>query len=481
MGLAETRPAEAADDRTRLLEAARALVLRGDAKFSVAAVCAEAGVERVTFRAHFPGKTALMAALMQQDEPQSDLVPDLAAAIESAPAAPPDIPAEAAAQPDAWLERRLRVFERALTALEAKAETKARQLDLRVSQLEEQLAALGQPPRPAQPAPRRDPFADPVLEIPAEPMPEFRPAAPEPETAKQPDPGLVIPPLPVTAMSRAEMAEVLQSARDKARSAVVEEPPKKKSGNRLRWLTIGGLSLVALFICIGLTLGNTARATQAALGAEGSGVTARHVAAGGLARTVALADAGDPGAQAGLALAYLRGTGVTKDPGAAARWSAAAAQAGEPVAQYLLGAMYGQGDGVAADPVRAFAWFAQAASHGNLKAMHNLAIAYAQGQGAQKDEAKAAEWFARAAARGYVDSAFDLAVLYERGRGVKQDLAQALTWYDIAARQGDAPSRARADFLRGQLDPARVQLAVNAAQAFAPLAAPAAANTLPAF
>lgn len=468
MGHAEIRPVEGLDDRTRLLEAARALVLRGDGKFSVAALCAEAGVARTAFRENFAGKTALMAALMQQDAPK----PDLATAIEAAPVAAPEIPAPEPAMADAWLERRLRVFERALNALEAKAETKTRQLDLRVAQLEEKLAALGQP---LPVAPCREPFADPALDMPAEPLPE--PKATEAETGKPLDPELVIPPLPVPAISREAMAEVLQSARDKARTILVEEPPKKRVNLRLRWLAIGGLSLVALFICIGLTLGDPARATQSDL--MGSGESHRHVATGSLARTMALADSGDPQAQAKLALAYLRGDGVASDTAAAARWTMAAANAGEPVAEYLLGAMYGQGDGVKADPVRGVAWIAQAAGHGNLKAMHNLAIAYAQGRGTAQDLPLAAQWFTRAAERGYVDSEFDLAVLYERGQGVKQDPAQALKWYDIAAQRGDAPSRDRAQFLRGQMKPTDVQMAENEVRAFTPLAAPAAANALP--
>jgi AcrR family transcriptional regulator len=42
MGQSELR--QDYEGRTRLLEAARALMLRGEEKFSVAAVCAEAGV-----------------------------------------------------------------------------------------------------------------------------------------------------------------------------------------------------------------------------------------------------------------------------------------------------------------------------------------------------------------------------------------------------------------------------------------------------
>ena len=139
------------------------------------------------------------------------------------------------------------------------------------------------------------------------------------------------------------------------------------------------------------------------------------------------------------------------------------------MAQYLLGAL-------SDDKARSFRLFSQAAAQGNLKAMHNLAIAYAQGLGTTKDENKAAEWFARAAERGYVDSAFDLAVLYERGEGVQQDLKQALKWYAVAAFTGDSPSQARVDFLRTQLKPDDVKLAMNAAGSFAPLPKVDAAN-----
>jgi TPR repeat protein len=464
--------------RARLLDAARALMLRGEEKFSVAAVCAEAGVDRMEFRKHFSGRTALVEALAYQaPEPKQDL----AAAIESAPAAQPEIPAPVAAvsepaQTDAWLERRLRVFERALNALEARAETREREQARTIALLEEKLTSIGSPvPR------REEPVPESIIVAPIA-MPEApavsRPVAPDVE--KKPAPELMMPEvLQAPAISKEEMAEVLQNAREKARAAaaIVPEEKKKPDNRRLRWLAIGGLSLVALFLCIGLTLGNTASATQNET--MGTGTTQRRLTAGGLHRTIALADAGDARAQAQLAIAYVRGEGVDNDAIAAARWSAAAARAGQPVGQYLLGALYAHGDGVRADPARAFRYFTLAAAQGNLKAMHNLAIAYAQGTGTAKDEAKAAEWFTLAAQRGYIDSAFDLAVLYERGLGVKQDLQKALVWYAIAGLAGDEASKARVAFLRGQMKAPDAQHAALVAQEFTPLPPLAAANELP--
>jgi localization factor PodJL len=310
---------------------------------------------------------------------------------------------------------------------------------------------------------------------------ESEPAAQEmqDEAGMKPVPDLlVIPPAPVTVASKEEMADVLQTAREKARAAVETEAPPPPASSRTRWLAIGAITIVALFLCIGLSLGKNFLGNNANAQPKSDGVTQRHQAGSTLAKTTALADAGNPRAQARLALAYLRGQGSAGDANAALLWSMAAAKAGDPVAQYLLGALYQQGDHVKADPGQAFFWFTRAAEKGNLKAMHNLAIAYAHGQGTAKDEAKAAEWFTRAAERGYVDSAYDLAVLFERGIGVRQDLNQSLKWYAIAAQAGDAPSKERARFLRGEMKAADVKLADAAATNFAPLPALADANNL---
>jgi AcrR family transcriptional regulator len=486
------------DSRSRLLETAKAMVLRGDDAFSVASVCTEAGVELTAFRTHFSGKTALMAALMQAPatpETQTPVAvpePVSKVALESA-----------ISTPDAWLERRLRVFERALNALETKAESVAREQARAIAQLEERLKAGSTPNSAAAPVPeptlvalkpapvalkevvrRQDAAPAPQPVSAALPPPQELPQEPEvhcvtpvaeapPAEEMETAPWVVSTP-PAIAASKEEMAGVLQSAREKVR-IVVEPPPPPPNSARMRWLTIGGLGLVALLLCIGLWLGKNMADASAQ---QSDGVTHRRAASGKLAQTIALADAGNTRAQARLALAYLRGQGAAGDANVALLWTRSAARAGNPVAQYLMGVMYQQGDHVMTDPVAAFGWFSRAAEKGNLKAMHNLAIAYAQGLGPAKDEAKAAEWFTRAAERGYVDSAFDLAVLYERGAGVAQDLKQALKWYGVAAMAGDAPAKERVGFLRGQMKAADIKLADNAAMAFTPLPPLDEANSL---
>ncbi len=255
----------------------------------------------------------------------------------------------------------------------------------------------------------------------------------------------------------------------------------------MRLAVIAALAAAGLVLCFGLSLGRDAFKTDAftmgASAAGENGVTRRQTAQAPLARTTALADAGDAAAQARLAMVYLKGEGVSPDPAAALRWSRVAAEGGQPVAQYLMGSFYREGarlpgNRLPADPGAAFRWFEAAATKGNLKAMHNLAIAYAEGLGTERNDRQAAEWFTRAAERGYVDSAFDLAVLYERGLGVTQDLKQALTWYGIAARMGDAQAGARAGVLHGQLSARVAQEAETAARNFTPVQPLAEANRL---
>jgi len=511
----EQHKASETDAKSRLLEAARAFVLKGEQKFSISQLCAEADVPRETFRMHFSGKTQMMAALMADAQvpssptqqtvsdsfPAATLMPAAAAADEPAPeaaATPAAARPETAAPTDAWLERRLRVFERALTALETKADAREREQTRLIAELEEKLARMdpADEPAPVKPVPQASQTAAPrpapkiahveplenILAMPAAvESEEIEDIAPQ---AEEKNPALLeITHPPAVSLSREAIAEVVQLARGKARAATAAEPASEKNpASRKRLLAIAALAAAVLLLCVGLSLGKGVLANGASAATE-NGVTHRHAAQGPLARTTALADAGDAAAQAKLALVYLKGEGVAADPAAALRWSRAAAEGGQPVAQYLMGSFYREGAGLAgnrvpADASAAFRWFEAAANKGNLKAMHNLAIAYAEGRGAQKNERQAAEWFTRAAERGYVDSAFDLAVLYERGLGVTQDLKQALTWYGIAAKMGDAPAEERVSVLRGQISHEAAASAAAAAQNFTPVPPLVEANQL---
>ena len=111
-----------AEIRAALIAAARAQIGREDSShFNIRGLCEEAGISKSEFRRFFPGKEALIAAVLEDDVVQlhqiADAVAEPRASLAVANGAPVSAP-----QTDAWLERRLRVFERALSGLETRQE-----------------------------------------------------------------------------------------------------------------------------------------------------------------------------------------------------------------------------------------------------------------------------------------------------------------------------------------------------------------------
>jgi TPR repeat protein len=471
--------------RSALLAAARPLMAQ-NAKFTIKTLLTAAGISRARFRRCFAGKEELLQSLVQEDvrslsgmlesaqqmaQPAEITIRRAAAGGDAAPQSAP-LPAT-----DAWLERRLRVFERALQVLEKRQDKFEQEMTQRLALMAETLDGVCAAPAVPQPAHETVPQpqaldaglpSEPVCDHPENPtvmariaeIVDIEPAAAEPAHDKP--------------TSEQEITDFMAEARRVARNAHLAMPAPAVP--QTRWLAWSGVVLSFALACAGILFASGALShaqIKVPLQAD-SGTIHRHVAEKGIARVMALADSGDAAAQTALALAYLRGTGVGSDDAAARRWSMAAATQGQPVAQYLLGTLYAQhDDGEAAR------WFQAAALQGNLKAMHNLAIAYAEGLGVARDPAQAAQWFARAAQQGYRDSQFDLAVLYERGLGVPQSARIALKWYLVAGAQGDAPSAQRAQILRDQMDATLAGTAAQEAASFVPQPAGRFANDLP--
>jgi AcrR family transcriptional regulator len=444
--------------RAALIAAARARMGRDDASlFNIEDLCAEAGVSDADFRRCFAGREALIAAVQEQDAvPPAE--PRMASATENGArsTAPPP-------PPDAWLERRLRVFERALAALESRQEKSEQLLSRSVALLEEKIT---------HPPEKRDP---PMPALVAEAEKPRETPAPKSETVAavvRMAPLPVLEPDPQPAITPQEMEDLLANARRVAREAAVVAPlPKpKKIPPWIAWAVAG---CIIMIVVTALALSNVLGASALA-----DGVRHRQLQPRSLERVTALADSGDARSQTVLAMAYRDGKTVSSDHRAALRWGLAAAKQGDPMAQYLLGTFYQDGDGVAVDPHQAFSWFEAAALRGNIKAMHDLAIAYAEGRGTPQDPSRAAAWFNRAAEQGYLDSQFDLAVLFERGEGVRQNPVTALKWYLIAAKSGDKQARDRADQLAREMPGDDVARAQSLAARFAPANRDPVANNL---
>ena len=366
----------------RLIAAGRALLAQGDARFSLTKLCAEAGVTLDDFRASFASKAELLQQLMEP--------------------APVETPQPEPPQADPWLERRLRVFERALTALEEKTEKRDREYRQAIAVLEENLAALrgaetksdevgeSQPQEAA--APQEIPAAreETVQGAPKEaPAPE---ADEEAAIAPVPNPLALAPLEPMGPPARAD-SDFLEAGRRAAlaHARELERAPKQRpASNRL--LLAAALAVITLLFCAVLALGHSGLASAA----PAEGTMHRQAALTPLAVLAARADSGDAAAQRDLSFAYLRGAGVAKDPVAAARWAEAAAEQGDTEAEYLIGCLYRDGAGVTRDAARAFTWFTKGAAAGQIKAMHNLAIAYVEGQGHAKGRRRRARPGSRA-------------------------------------------------------------------------------------
>lgn len=274
----------------------------------------------------------------------------------------------------------------------------------------------------------------------------------------------------------------LTAARNAAKAAAtlsrIEEDEHSGSlTQRTKMLLIAGVALLAMIAGAVFVLHTLPAKPQAmqfaaispAMADVGTGTTRIHLSPAAVtSRVAALATRGNVKAEVLTGLNYLNGEGVAKSDVQAAIWLGRAANAGDAVAEYWLGTLYQAGRGVNNDQASAIHWLESAAMQGNRKAMHSLAMAYATGSGVTRDYAEAARWFSRAADLGLVNSEFNLAVLYERGDGLPQSLLDAYKWYAIAAAQGDSEAQSRVDALATQLSPDDLAAAKQSVATFKP-------------
>jgi TPR repeat protein len=190
--------------------------------------------------------------------------------------------------------------------------------------------------------------------------------------------------------------------------------------------------------------------------------------AGALSPAVAkVADAaavGDAESQYALAQMYNSGSGVPKDPAAAALWLQKAANQGHANAQFSLGTSYLLGDGVPKSAASAIEWLNKSAQQGNTLAQANLGAIYLNGDGVAQNFRVALAWFEKAAAQGLPLAQYSLGKMHQNGYGVRTDEAMAAQWYARAAAQDYAPARqALADLKRPAAPAPRSANAVAAA------------------
>src|SRR3546814_3142151 len=104
---------------------------------------------------------------------------------------------------------------------------------------------------------------------------------------------------------------------------------------------------------------------------------------------------------------------------AAARPDDRDAEAVDPAAREIdLAVRYMDGNGVPRDPVRAVALLRPHAEGGSPKAQLLLGLAYASGQGVDQDTGVAAGWYEKAAIQDQPEAQYLLGLALLRGRGL---------------------------------------------------------------
>lgn len=541
--------------RRSILDAARSIAAReGVEAFSLNTVAKESGLSITTIFAYYAAKNDVFNAIVAEDlvafarsinatymsSPDSYSQSGAEAATEAAqPAtvvqiiAPPQSESgnEAAKQAepprvDAWLERRLRVFEKSLGDIEGRLATAQRDSSAAKATVEESIKIFSArletsekrtadiskdlTTRMAASETRlRDTSADirarllnactridvleatarqtvsdgafamPAVEVPPDPV-EPQPAAAKPEE---------------NITSDSYIAAARKAAQTAATLANIEKPRKKAMtpinfGNRTVAIICAAIAVLfttgaAFAFAVGYRTGiSTPIRIIVPHGSAVAHRAANKVASAfpintPLDRLSSLANGGNPSAELLIGLKYYRGEGTAVNLPEAAKWIVRAANAGDAMAQFWMGEIYSRGDGVSSDTAQALHWYELAAGQGNRQAMHDVGMAYAQGLGTQKDYTQAAKWFEKAAEFGLVNSQFNLAVLYERGEGVPQNLEAAYRWYAVAAQNGDYESKTRVDALGTAMSAQDLARAKAEADAFKPTLVNRAANYAP--
>ncbi len=121
----------------------------------------------------------------------------------------------------------------------------------------------------------------------------------------------------------------------------------------------------------------------------------------------------------------------------AVTWYRKAAAQGEPNAMRNLAVCYLYGKGMPKEPSEAVNWFRKAADLGNEDAPEDLGDLYQDGIEVTKDEAAAAGWYRKGADRGDGHAMNSLAACYWNGQGIAKSPRDAITWWKKAADAGN--------------------------------------------
>ncbi|MFZ0692907.1 MAG: tetratricopeptide repeat protein, partial [Alphaproteobacteria bacterium] len=195
-----------------------------------------------------------------------------------------------------------------------------------------------------------------------------------------------------------------------------------------------------------------------------------------------LAARNDAGAEFGLGMMMLDGTGVKKNERHAVVWIQKAADHGLREAQFEIGVLYGIGRAVPQDYAEAEKWLKRSADKGDARAQSHLGYLYQKGLGVDQSDPEAFRLYHLAADQGLAEGQLNLGIMYATGTATLQDFVQAHMWFNLAAAQGDKAAAENRDQLARKMTKEQIEnaqtLAVNwqPKSAIAKSSAPKSAN-----
>ena len=137
-----------------------------------------------------------------------------------------------------------------------------------------------------------------------------------------------------------------------------------------------------------------------------------------------------------LALDYVMGNKVPRDPTYAARLFEEVASEGYPNGQFGLAELLVAGNGVSRDIPRAMELYRMSAAQDHPASMFRLA-SFLMEEGPDRDLDSAREYMIRCADAGMTMAYIVLGDIYFYGMGVEQDMQTAYGWYRRSAAEGD--------------------------------------------
>lgn len=532
--------------RSAMLEAARRLAVRGGvAELTLVAVAEEAGFAPPTVYGQFRNKDELLGAVVADDlaalaAMMRGVFPEDVAEEAESPATPePENAASTAAIPegenlaepsaaslvtkrrlslvkddesaiaaaaesdrprvDAWLERRLRVFEHTLAQIERRmSDTErgtARAIDLseqgikslfeRLESFESQQRGMVQNlSQRVEDTERRQTGTAAELRAATNDasarLDALEAARHEPQT-EQPEPAVAIEPVepvaqteqprpisPETAAPAAPAVDDYLAAARRAASAaamLADIDDKRKSGTRFGWRSLADTR-------IRLSRKHYVIVACAAIIAFVAGAFAAFYVGEAQGRTLSVS--ATVASQRQTELKPVRAKFAPPPADAAAQTPldrlSSLANAGNAKAELIVGLKYLHGEGVAVGIPEAAKWIRRAAEQHEPMAQYWLATLYERGDGMAADAAEALRWYEAAAGQGNRKAMHALGLAYAEGRGAQKDMSEAARWFAKAAALGLVNSQFNLGVLyeRGQGVP---QSLLNAYQWYAVAAA----------